>query len=267
MSFMKVIVVGNGHVPARHELPAAVFDGASLIIAADGGAARAAGLGVRPDLVVGDIDSLAPDALRRLESDGSTVVRVAAEKDESDLELAIRAALERGATSILILGALGGPRIEHELANVALLGLGGAAADIAIVDERCAIRLLDAGHPNAAEGAGSGTGVPRASADEHASAGRGTSLVLDGEPGDYVSLQPWGGDVAGVTTEGLRYPLRDEPLLIGPSRGLSNELTGRRGRVSLRSGRVLVIHTRRSALAADEIEPRTAGRAVTTEVG
>jgi thiamine pyrophosphokinase len=248
VAFLKAIVVGNGRVPARHSLPATVFDDVALVVAADGGAEGAIGLGLRPDLVVGDMDSLAPEALRRLESDGTAVERMAVEKDESDLELAIRAALARGATTIMILGALGGPRVEHELANVALLGLGGPDTVIAIMDERCTIRMLDGG--------------------ARTSGGETATMDVRGEPGDFVSLQPWGGDVDGVTTRGLRYPLRDEPLLMGPSRGLSNELTGRRGAVSCRRGRALVIHTRRSALAAGSIEPQTArrGRAVTTEV-
>lgn len=249
MAFLKAIVVGNGRLPARHSLPATAFDDVALVIAADGGAEGAIALGLRPDLVIGDMDSLAPDALRRLESDGTAIERVAVEKDESDLELAIRAAFARGATTIVILGALGGPRVEHELANVALLGLGGRDTGISIMDERCTIRLLDGGL------------LP--------TGGEAATMDVRGEPGDFVSLQPWGGEVEGVTTRGLRYPLRDEPLPMGPSRGLSNELTGRHGAVSCRHGRLLVIHTRRSALAADSIEPRTArnGRAVRTEVG
>jgi thiamine pyrophosphokinase len=249
VAFMKAIVVGNGRVPPRQALPSRLFEGVALVIAADGGAERAASLGLRPDLVVGDMDSLAPEALRRLESVGTAIERVPAEKDESDLELAIRAALARGATTIVILGALGGPRIEHELANIALLGLAGRSAGIAIVDERCSIQLLDAGDPSAG--------------------GEAAAAYVHGEPGDYVSLQPWGGDAGGVTTQGLRYPLQDEPLLQGPSRGLSNELAGREGHVSCRRGRVLVIHTRRSALDAESIQPRAAGneRAVTSEVG
>jgi thiamine pyrophosphokinase len=222
---LRALILANGSVPDRDGLPAGTLVGVDLVIAADGGLGTAAALGLRPDLAVGDFDSADPALVARAEAEGVAIERAAAEKDESDLELAVRAAVARGATEIVILGALGGSRVEHTLAGLALLGLGADGADprfdIAIMDERSTIRLLPGG------------------------AG---SIDIAGEPGDYVSLQPWGGDAIGVTTRGLRYPLHDEPLLMGPSRGLSNELIGRRGRIACRSGRLLVIHTRRAAV-------------------
>jgi thiamine pyrophosphokinase len=68
---------------------------------------------------------------------------------------------------------------------------------------------------------------------------------LEGAPGEYVSLLAIGGDVEGVVTDGLRFPLHDEPLTVGPSRGLSNELLGRRASVSTRRGRLLIVQTSR----------------------
>ncbi len=75
-------------------------------------------------------------------------------------------------------------------------------------------------------------------------------LELHGEPGDFVSLLPWGGDAHGVTTEGMRFPLHDEPLPMGPSRGLSNEILGTSAAVTCRAGGLLVIHTRRAVVDA-----------------
>ena len=66
---------------------------------------------------------------------------------------------------------------------------------------------------------------------------------LDGRPGDLVSLFPFGADAEGVDTDGLAYPLRDEPLAVGPARGLSNVRSGPRARVALRAGRLLVVET------------------------
>jgi thiamine pyrophosphokinase len=74
--------------------------------------------------------------------------------------------------------------------------------------------------------------------------GRPAAADLAGRPGDLVSLFPVGADAEGVTTDGLAWPLRDEPLRFGPARGLSNFRTGPRARVSLRSGRLLVVETR-----------------------
>jgi len=63
-----------------------------------------------------------------------------------------------------------------------------------------------------------------------------------GQLGDVVSLIPLGGDVEGIVTEGLLYPLRDEPLLSGPARGVSNVMTEPVARVTLRSGALLIVH-------------------------
>ena len=233
---LRALILANGSVPDGDRLPAGTLDGIDLVVAADGGLLTAQALGIRPDLAVGDFDSADPTLVAKAEAEGVAIERVAAEKDESDLELAVRAAVARGATSIAVVGALGGARVEHTLAGLALLGLGAEGGrspfDIAIVDERSTVRLL--------------AGDPRDKRTAH--------IDLDGEPGDYISLQPWGGDATGVTTEGLRYPLRDEPLRMGPSRGLSNELLGRHGRVSCRAGQLLVIHTRRAAVEAARID-------------
>jgi thiamine pyrophosphokinase len=229
---LRALILANGSAPDRDRLPAGTLDGIDLVVAADGGLLTAQVLGIRPDLAVGDFDSADPVLVAKAEAEGVAIERVAAEKDESDLELAVRAAVARGATSIAVVGALGGTRIEHTLAGLALLGLdadgGRSAIEMSIIDERSTVRLL--------------AGESRD--------GRTTYVDLDGEPGDYISLQPWGGDATGVSTKGLRYPLHDEPLRMGPSRGLSNELLGRHGRVSCRSGQLLVIHTRRAAVEA-----------------
>jgi thiamine pyrophosphokinase len=67
---------------------------------------------------------------------------------------------------------------------------------------------------------------------------------IAGQPGDIVSLIPLGGDAQGIVTEGLLYPLRDEPLVSGPARGISNVMTEPFARVTLRGGALLVVHSR-----------------------
>ncbi len=223
---LKALLVGNGHVPARACLAADVFDDVSLIVAADGGASRCRALDLRPDLVVGDFDSADAAEIEALERAGVEIRRVPAEKDESDLELALRAAIERGARRVIALGALGGPRVEHALAAIWLLAqAAGEGVDLSIVDDRSVLRALVGG---------SATGAP-------------ADVEVRGTPGDFVSLFPFGGDAHGVSTVGLRYPLRNEPLRAGPSRGLSNELLVPVATVSCRGGRLLIVHTRRSA--------------------
>ena len=216
------VLVGDGDVPSRAALDAAWpgWDAdVALIVAADGGAAKAPLAGLRPDLLVGDADSLDAAGLAAVRAAAIPVELVPAAKDESDMELAILAAQARGATRITVLGALGGPRFDHALANAWLLAhpaLAGRA--VVLLDATTRIRLLDAtGGPAAAE--------------------------LIGRAGDLVSLFAFGADAEGVSTAGLAYALHDELLPVGPARGLSNVRSGPTARVVLRAGRLLVVET------------------------
>ena len=190
-------------------------DGVDLVIAADGGARHAAEVGRSLDLWVGDGDSIDAADLAVLEASGVAVRRSPVDKDESDAELAILAALEAGARRVTILGALGGERVDHGLANVWLLGHPRlAGCDARLVDAAVRIRLVGPGRTD-----------------------------LPGRIGDLVSLLPFGGDATGVTTRGLRYPLSDEALASGPSRGLSNVRDARDAALTVESGRILVVET------------------------
>lgn len=225
----KAIVLADGAVPDRATLDAAWpgWDaGTFLVVAADGGARHAPPLGLRVDRWVGDGDSIGDAELGALADAGVTVSRAPTAKDESDSELALAAAIDAGATEIVVLGALGGPRVDHALANVGLLAhpaLEGRAAWL--YDERAArISLLVAPQP----GATRGSPVMRA---------------LTGRVGDLVSLVPVGETAVGVSTRGLRYPLTAEPLLVGRTRGVSNVKVDDDAAVTLESGRLLVIET------------------------
>jgi len=218
-----VLVVADGDVAPRAELDVAWpgwADDVAAVIAADGGYARAVALGLAPDVLVGDLDSLAPDALANAENAGVRIERFAAHKDESDAELALLEAVTLGATRVTVLGAFGGPRLDHALANLWLL----AHPRLVGLD----LVLLDAG---ARAGLLTGPGPD----------GAAVELALPGRLGAIVSLLPFGGDAEGITTHGLEYPLRDEPLRIGPARGLSNVRVAPDASVALRSGRLLVV--------------------------
>jgi thiamine pyrophosphokinase len=219
------IVLADGDPPTRAELDAAWpgwAEGAALVVAADGGARAAATLGLHLDLVVGDMDSLDPALAARLATDGVTIEVSPTDKDETDTELGVLAAVRRGATRLTIVGGLGGPRLDHELANVALLALPELAGRPArLVDGRSSISLLTAPGPD-------GDPVDR---------------DLAGPVGALVSLIPWGDDVVGVTTRGLRYPLAGEVLPAGPARGISNVRTAPEAAVRVRRGRLLVVES------------------------
>ena len=218
-----LVVVAAGDIPARAALDRAWPGWATAIagvVAADGGLAGAHALGLTTTVVVGDMDSVDPHELAVAEAAGTRVVRASSDKDESDTELALIEAVGLGATRLTVLGALGGLRIDHALANVWLLALPRIATiPTVLLDDRARVSLLEAPGPD---------GAP-------------ATRALPGPIGATVSLLPFGGDVEGVTTRDLRYPLRDEALAAGPARGLSNVRTGPDAAVTIRAGRLLIV--------------------------
>lgn len=210
---MKVVVVASGELEG---FDVAWLEDADLVIAADGGAGSLDRLGRRPDLLVGDLDSVDALLVDRLEAGGTRVERHPIDKDASDTELAVAAAFDAGGTAVVLLGAMGGERLDHELANLLLL------ADAALVGRDLrAVRggtCVRAVHP-------------------------GERMVLGGSVGDLVTLLPVGGNAGGVTTEGLRWPLDAAKLEMGRSRGLSNEVISTPASVQIREGSLLVVET------------------------
>ncbi|MGD0861281.1 MAG: thiamine diphosphokinase [Candidatus Limnocylindrales bacterium] len=223
---MRALIVADGDVPSRAALDAGWpgWDRAvELVVAADGGWERAATLGLRPALLVGDGDSLPESRLAELAGQGVPIERSPTAKDESDAELALLAALRRGAMQVTILGAMGGRRFDHALANVGLLALPEpAAAEVDLLDASTRVRLLRA----------------------PAVSGAISRLELPGVIGDLVSLLPLGEPAEGITTVGLLYPLLNGTLRAGPARGLSNVRLTAEANVSLRRGSLLVVETR-----------------------
>jgi thiamine pyrophosphokinase len=222
---MQVIVLADGAVGPRAAIDAAWpgwLEPGARIIAADGGARHAGPLDLQIDRWVGDGDSLGAAGIRDLEAAGVPIELARPDKDESDTELAVLAARAMGATQLTVLGALGGPRVDHALANLGLLSmpeLEPLGVRLVAVDARVR-RLL----------------AP-------AQDGGRARLDLAGRVGDLVSLLPIGADVEGVTTHGLAYHLEDEPLFAGRTRGLSNIRELPEAAVVLRRGQLLVIET------------------------
>lgn len=183
----------------------------ALLVAADSGLRHALAAGLVVDVVVGDLDSVDPLDLAAAIGAGSAVERHPADKDATDLELALATARNRGARRIVVVG-VGGGRLDHFLANALLLA-SPEYADLEI---------------EARVGAAIATVVRDAT-------------ELSGAPGDLVTLLPVGGPARGIRTHGLRWALHDEDLLPGSSRGVSNELAAPVARVTLTDGVLLVV--------------------------
>jgi thiamine pyrophosphokinase len=188
-------------------LPADAF-----VIAADSGLEHVRALGRHADLVVGDFDSVHPAALDAARSAGSAIDEHPADKDATDLELALRAAQRQGATRVTVVGAGGGRRLDHFLANALLLA-----------------------HPDWA-----GFTLQAYVADAHIHVVR-RAVELRGDVGSLVSLLPVGGPARTVRTAGLRWPLVDEDLRVGSTRGVSNEMVSPVATVTLREGVLLAV--------------------------
>jgi thiamine pyrophosphokinase len=184
-----------------------------LVVAADSGVDHALALGLRPAVVVGDLDSVSPAGLRRARELGASVERHPAAKDATDAELAIDVAVARGAHHVVVVTG-GGGRLDHELGGLLLLGLPRFAG--VTVSAWWGTAHIDVLHGPA-------------------------TRTLTGRPGALVSLLALHGDARGVSCEGLAYPLHDEALLAGSSRGVSNVFTDERAEVTVRHGTILAV--------------------------
>jgi len=210
---MRIVIVAGGDLaPGDTDW----VDGADLVFAADGGATALDAIDRRPDRLVGDLDSAAPALVLRLEADGVPVDRHPQDKDASDTELALTAAIEAGGTELVLLGAIGGARLDHELANLLLLtDPEHASCNLRAVRGGTTVRAIHGGR----------------------------RLRLVGVPGDLVTLLPLGEQARGVTTDGLRWALDGATLALGRSRGLSNVIDSAPASVSLERGTLLVVES------------------------
>ncbi|TMB57102.1 MAG: thiamine diphosphokinase [Chloroflexi bacterium] len=212
---MKAVIVAGGEL---HPADRAQLADADLVLAADAGAQWLADQGLTPHILVGDMDSIPAALLARLEGQGVAIERHSADKEASDAELAVERAVAAGAHQIVLIGALGGERLDHELANLLL------AADEAWLSPSHELSIV--------------RGQTRVRAVRG-----GARVDLHGGAGDLVTLLPISGDAEGVRTNGLRFALTGEPLRMGRSRGLSNVIESPPASVSVDKGMLLVIET------------------------
>ena len=178
-----------------------------LVIAADAGILHLERLGVKPDLVLGDFDSLG--RVPELPDVEVSPVR----KDDTDSMLAARRALDIGGERLMFFGCLGGKRLDHTLANIqALAWCAGRGAEAYLVGEGCCLAALPGGR----------------------------SLSFDERYRGDFSVFCLGEDAEGVTERGLSYSLEDAALTARFPLGVSNSFTGVAAYVSVRSGTLII---------------------------
>lgn len=215
MSNEIVVVVAGGNPPdpdALLQVPLGV-----RVIAADKGLEHAISLGLEVTVAVGDFDSASPDVVARAEAGATTVERHPAEKDATDLELALDRALSMSPERIVVLSGDGG-RLDHLFST--LLLLGSSRYESVEIDAFIG---------------GARVYVVRG------------QRAIEGEPGELVSLFALHGPAEEVRTEGLAYSLDGETLEAGSTRGVSNVLVEERARISVGSGVLLAVCPRGGA--------------------
>ncbi len=211
---MTILIFANGECELGEWLRPHLAQ-ATVLIAADGGTYHLLKLGLRPHLIIGDLDSLDPAVQAELEQAGVEIRRHPRDKDETDLELALlHAAAAYPEQPVLIVGGFGG-RLDQALANILLLAHPGLRGrDIQLIDAKQRAWLVY------------------------------DQTTITGEPGDTVSFIPLAGDVHIRQTTGLKWQLHDEWLHFGPARGVSNVLLGTTAQVQVAEGVLLCVHIR-----------------------
>jgi len=211
---MRAAIFVNGTIDDYSQL-ARWLRADDYLIAADGGARHCAALGVRPAVLVGDMDSIPPELLTEYEKAGVTIERHPPRKDETDLELAVRRAVADGAMEILLLGALGG-RLDQTLANLLLPARQEWPVPILLADGQQMAQILRGGE----------------------------TITLSGASGDTVSVVPMSAEVTGITYTGLEYPLVGATLRLGSTQGVSNRMADETATIRIANGILLVVQER-----------------------
>jgi len=199
---MRAVIVCGGNVGAYISEYLKEDD---YIICADSGYDHARMLGISPDIVIGDMDSV------KTQYNEEKTLIYPTRKDFTDSELALDYAIGKGYKNIIMFGMIG-TRMDHTYANLSLL-LKCRGIDAVIIDNNNHIRMVF------------------------------DKIIINGKCGDTVSILPFSGDVTGVTTTGLEYSLNDSTLKIGTSLGVSNVMTADVCIVSVKEGVALVIRS------------------------
>lgn len=223
----RIVIFANGELPDPAKARALLRPG-DMIVCANGGSHHALALGLQPDLIIGDLDSIRDEDRAKIQAAAIPLRQHPRDKNETDLELALRYALEQKPDQVMIVGALG-KRLDQALGNIAMLSSPALAS--------ASIRLDD--------------GV------EEAWFCRRESRV-QGRAGDLVSLIAWGAPARGVTTEGLKWALHAETLYPEKTRGISNEMLQPAAEVRISSGLLLIIHRRQTQSEIEESEAKKA---------
>jgi thiamine pyrophosphokinase len=209
----RIVIFANG-IMSRPNLILARLRPTDRIYCADGGTRHALALGLTPQAIIGDLDSLSPDIVAEMEAAKVAIHRHPVGKGQTDLELALNLAVAEKPDEILLLTALGG-RLDQMLANILLLARPEYAPVRLILADGPYWAMLLRGHQ---------------------------SMTIPGQPGDTLSLIPLTPTVSRVSLTGVAWPLEKATLSLGSTLTISNTLTTSQAMVQIGEGLVLVVH-------------------------
>ena len=206
----RCVIISAGEIH-NYERARAFLRDDDFFIFCDAGLSHAGGLGVKPDVVVGDFDSCEPGDLEWWK-ERCEIIQLPREKDDTDTMFAVKLAVERGYCDFVLLGAMGG-RFDHALGNISiLLYLNGLGKKAVLIDDYSLMQI----------------------------AGKEPLYIEDSC--SYFSVLTVAGNVSGVNIKNAKYPLENARLTPDFQLGISNEvLPGKVAEVSVESGRVLVV--------------------------
>ena len=209
---MRAIIFANGELnPDDSTLEIQEDD---LIIAADGGSRHCLELDIKPDVLIGDLDSSPTVLITQWKDSGVEIIDYPEDKDQTDLELALLYAQDQEVTEILVYAAIGG-RLDMTVGNILLLSHPDLEIPTTLICGKEQVHLIFPGQ----------------------------TFEVTGNPGESISLIPLKSGSSQVTTEGLLYPLKEESLDFGYTRGISNRLVDQKATIKLNSGLLALIHT------------------------
>ncbi|WP_432400683.1 thiamine diphosphokinase [Wukongibacter sp. M2B1] len=213
---MRYIIVSNGSI-SNYSFYSNIISSEDFIICADGGAKHLIKMGIVPNVVIGDLDSIDKNHKKSFLEKKVEFQKFPTNKDATDTELALDFALTQNPSEVILIGTLGS-RMDHSIANVALLkkildnGIKGR-----VVNENNEIYIMDT---------------------------LNNELSLIEDKHEYMSLIPLSYRVTGVTLEGFKYPLLNAEISFGSSIGVSNEFAKKQASIRIKEGLLLVIKAR-----------------------
>jgi thiamine pyrophosphokinase len=211
--FLRAVIFANGNIDHPENIPTDLRDD-DLVIAADGGAEHCKALGIQPDVIIGDMDSISEELLEEFKDADIQLILYPPDKDRTDLELALDYANKKDLDNVVLFGVLGG-RLDLLLANLMLLSRDDwKTMSLTIIDEPETAYILR----------------------NH------DSLTIFGNPGDIISLVPLSDHVSQVSTQGLRWKLHDATLVRGTTLSVSNELENTSARIEIGEGKLILVH-------------------------